>query len=92
MARLEQVLEAKKDDLSGEVFDLMVSLGDFLEFKDLMLSFKKSKQPVSSSSSSTQQESKTSGLTVGGSSGKGGGFSSGGSGGGLDLCITGKKV
>jgi uncharacterized membrane protein len=91
MARLEQILEAKKDDLSGEVFDLMVSLGDFLEFKDLMLSFKKSKQPVSSSSS-TQQESKTSGLTVGGSSGKGGGFSSGGSGGGLDLCITGKKV
>ena len=31
------------DDLSGDVFDLLMSLGDFSEFKQLMLSVKKAK-------------------------------------------------
>lgn len=70
-----------KDELSGEVFDLLLSLGDFLEFKDLMLSFKRSKAPVETRSAPSGPSGK---------SGKGGG--SGGFGGGLDLCITGKKV
>jgi hypothetical protein len=39
------------DDLSGEVFDLLITLGDFLEFKDLMLSFKRSKAESKSSKS-----------------------------------------
>lgn len=31
------------DELSGEIFDLLISLGDFLEFKDNMVSYKNAK-------------------------------------------------
>lgn len=29
------------DEISGEIFDLLVSLGDFTEFKEMMLSYKR---------------------------------------------------
>jgi hypothetical protein len=32
-----------KDELGGEVFELLTTLGEFTEFKDLMLSYKQSK-------------------------------------------------
>jgi hypothetical protein len=32
-----------QDELGGEVFELLTTLGDFTEFKDLMLSYKQSK-------------------------------------------------
>jgi uncharacterized membrane protein YgcG len=80
------------EELAGEVFDLLLSLGDFMEFKDLMLSYKRNKQGGSSSSSSSSAQptgkSNSSKGNGGGSSGKGGGEGFGG----LDLCITGKKV
>lgn len=31
------------DELSGDVFDMLLNLGEFTEFKDLMISFKQSK-------------------------------------------------
>ena len=41
------------DEISGEIFDLLLSLSDFTEFKDLMLSYKKSKLDRRSTSSLT---------------------------------------
>mmetsp|Transcript_29196 Transcript_29196/g.29545 ORF Transcript_29196/g.29545 Transcript_29196/m.29545 type:complete len:167 (+) Transcript_29196:114-614(+) len=43
MGKFEVLLSSRPDELSGEVFDLLLSLGDFNEFKQLMLSHKKAK-------------------------------------------------
>eukprot|EP00603_Paraphysomonas_imperforata_P014938 CAMPEP_0114466584 /NCGR_PEP_ID=MMETSP0104-20121206/9149_1 /TAXON_ID=37642 ORGANISM="Paraphysomonas imperforata, Strain PA2" /NCGR_SAMPLE_ID=MMETSP0104 /ASSEMBLY_ACC=CAM_ASM_000202 /LENGTH=153 /DNA_ID=CAMNT_0001639957 /DNA_START=113 /DNA_END=574 /DNA_ORIENTATION=- len=43
MRNFESQLEDRKDEISGEIFDLLLSLSDFSEFKDLMLSYKRSK-------------------------------------------------
>ena len=49
MPRVESMLASKKDELSGDVFDVMSSLGDFHEFKELMLSQKRAKNIVNPS-------------------------------------------
>ena len=67
------------DALSGEAFDLLMSLGDFMEFKDTMVAQKNMK------SSSAQDSVKASAT-----GGKGG--SSGKSSGGLDLSISGHHI
>ena len=36
------------EELSAEIFDLLMALGDFAEFKELMLSYKRQKQNVNS--------------------------------------------
>lgn len=41
-------LSSDELDGSGEVFDLLTTLGDFLEFKDNMVSYKLSKKPAAS--------------------------------------------
>jgi hypothetical protein len=38
------------DELSGEVFDLICTLGDFMEFKDTMVGHKNAKVAAASSS------------------------------------------
>jgi ADP-ribosylation factor 2-binding protein len=38
MSRLEALVVSKKDELSGDVFDVLLSMSDFEEFKDLMVS------------------------------------------------------
>jgi len=40
MRRFEKILLSRSDQLSGEVFDLLLSLADFSEFKETMLSYK----------------------------------------------------
>lgn len=40
MAQFSKLLQAHKDSLMGEVFDLLSSLGDFEAFKEIMLSYK----------------------------------------------------
>jgi hypothetical protein len=40
-------LSSDELDGSGEVFDLLTTLGDFLEFKDNMVSYKLSRKPAS---------------------------------------------
>lgn len=65
--------------MSGEAFDLLMSLGDFMEFKDTMVAQKNMK------SSSAQDSAKASAT-----GGKGG--SSGKSSGGLDLSISGHHI
>lgn len=76
------------DELSGEVFDTLLSIGDFLEFKDLMLSFKASKTPVP-----VAAPSGPSGGSKGSKNGGGGGLDLSINGkGGLDFGITGKKI
>lgn len=37
------------DEISGEIFDLLTSLADFGEFKEMMLSYKKAKSEYKSS-------------------------------------------
>jgi ADP-ribosylation factor 2-binding protein len=41
MRKFEEDIAARKDEVSGEIFDLLLSMGDFTEFKDLMLSHKR---------------------------------------------------
>jgi hypothetical protein len=36
------------DEVSGEIFDLLTSLADFAEFKELMLSYKRAKSEYKS--------------------------------------------
>ena len=44
MSRLEELVMLHKDDLDGEVFDYLVTLTDFEEFKDQMNAYKNSDQ------------------------------------------------
>jgi hypothetical protein len=37
---MDMLSNRKADELQGDVFDLLETLGDFAAFKDLMLSFK----------------------------------------------------
>ena len=48
MSKLEAYLESRKDELGGDVFDILLSMSDFEEFKDLMVAQKlaKVKKPV----------------------------------------------
>jgi hypothetical protein len=41
MQRFESLLKARQEELSSEIFDLLMALGDFDEFKDMMLSYKR---------------------------------------------------
>ncbi len=43
MERFEEMLVKRQDEIMGEIFDLILSLGDFTEFKDLILNYKKRK-------------------------------------------------
>lgn len=43
MDEFQEMLDARKDQICGDIFDLLLSLSDFQEFKDLMLSFKAEK-------------------------------------------------
>lgn len=43
MSRLEAFVASKKDELCGDVFDVLLSMSDFEEFKDLMVSQKHAK-------------------------------------------------
>jgi hypothetical protein len=41
------------DEIGGEIFDLLMSFGDFSEFKELMLSYKRAKQDSNSTQGGT---------------------------------------
>eukprot|EP01031_Cornospumella_fuschlensis_P045889 gene45889-56162_t len=41
--KMDSVLRAHKSELSGDVFDMLSSLTDFVEFKELMLQHKRNK-------------------------------------------------
>ena len=43
MEEFQEMLEDRRDQICGDIFDLLLSLSDFSEFKDLMLSFKSQK-------------------------------------------------
>jgi ADP-ribosylation factor 2-binding protein len=43
MEEFQEMLEDRSDQICGDIFDLLLSLSDFGEFKDLMLSFKAQK-------------------------------------------------
>jgi hypothetical protein len=106
MSDLESLLTRKRDELAGEVFDTLTSMGDFLEFKELMLATKNMKcgggggmggfdLAISGSGMGGGMGGGVQGLSISGSSGRGGGGRSGGGaggGGGLDLSISGKKL
>jgi len=46
MKKFETMLASRQDEIGGEMFDLLLSFGDFNEFKDLMLSYKMAKKPA----------------------------------------------
>eukprot|EP00981_Chlorochromonas_danica_P003864 scaffold732_cov192-Ochromonas_danica.AAC.3 len=69
-----------KDELSGETFDMLNTVWEFLEFKDLMLSYKRSRTTSSAVAAPTSE-----GLSISGS-----GRSAPSA--GLDLSITGKHL
>jgi ADP-ribosylation factor-like protein 2-binding protein len=107
MADLEAMLARRPDELAGEVFETLTSLGDFTEFKDLMIATKSMKArggmggAMGGGFDLSVSGSGVSGgdMAVGGMgmqglsvSGTGGGKSKGGGGGGLDLGISGKKL
>ena len=62
------MLATRQDEICGDAFDILLSCGDFAEFKDLMLSHK-------------AQAQGTVGFGAGGAAGGGGGGGGGGSGG-----------
>ncbi len=75
------------DELSGDVFETLYNLGDFLDFKDLMLSYKNSKEataPVPTASAAPVSASSGSSKSKSSNKNQGGGM--------LDLCITGKHI
>ena len=82
------------DELSGDVFDIMSSLSDFNEFKELMLSYQRSSQATKaiSSSGKCSLDLSITGKPVGASQSKVGKGKSSSGGGGLDLAISGKKI
>lgn len=51
------VSDSLTDELGGEVFELLTSLGDFTEFKDLMISHKNSKQQQQQNASNSSGSS-----------------------------------
>jgi ADP-ribosylation factor 2-binding protein len=50
MQKFQVMLDARKDELMSEVFDLLLSLGDFETFKEVMLSYKEELSQDASSS------------------------------------------
>ena len=40
MEEFNEMLENRPDEVAGDIFDLLLSLSSFSEFKDLMLSYK----------------------------------------------------
>ena len=40
MEQFNEMLENRPDEVAGDVFDLLLSLSSFSEFKELMLSYK----------------------------------------------------
>jgi ADP-ribosylation factor 2-binding protein len=53
MKRFETMLLSRQDEMDTEIFDLLLSLSDFDEFKEVMLSYKKPVKASSSSSTNT---------------------------------------
>lgn len=99
MSDLESMLARRPDDLAGEVFETLTAMGDFTEFKDLMIATKNMKTGTGAGAGGLDLS--VSGMGVGGSaapmglsglsiSGSGAGKGSGG--GGLDLSLSGKKL
>ena len=43
MNKFEEMLTKRQDEISGEIFDMLLSLGDYSEFKHMMLSHKAEK-------------------------------------------------
>jgi len=41
MARFEAMIAERPDEISGEIFEMLSSMGDFVEFKDMMVNFKR---------------------------------------------------
>mmetsp|Transcript_87725 Transcript_87725/g.171569 ORF Transcript_87725/g.171569 Transcript_87725/m.171569 type:complete len:175 (+) Transcript_87725:149-673(+) len=77
MKRFERLMSERQDSLSGEAFDLLSSLGDFLEFKDTMVAQKSMKTESSAkisttSAKPTSQSKRSEGM--------------------LDLCVSGHHV
>ena len=80
------------DELSGEIFDLLYSLGDFMEFKDVMVAQKDLKKTTQRGPKSAGGlDLSVSGTAATGRKGGGGGGGGGGSG-GLDLSIAGRQI
>ena len=40
MDRFRELLATREEEICGDVFDLLTSMGDFEEFKSIMLSFR----------------------------------------------------
>lgn len=40
MNKFEEMLAKRQEEISGEIFDMLLSLGDYAEFKQMMLSHK----------------------------------------------------
>jgi len=84
MARFEEMLSTRQDEIGGEIFDLLLSFGNFDEFKDMMLSYKRMRAPAKSLDLSVQGSS----MVGGGRGGNGGLCISGSSG----LGVTGLSI
>eukprot|EP01039_Chlorochromonas_danica_P010285 gene10285-11382_t len=80
IVKMDNILRSHKDELSGETFDMLNTVWEFLEFKDLMLSYKRSRTTSSAVAAPTSE-----GLSISGS-----GRSAPSA--GLDLSITGKHL
>mmetsp|Transcript_1762 Transcript_1762/g.1908 ORF Transcript_1762/g.1908 Transcript_1762/m.1908 type:complete len:173 (-) Transcript_1762:1440-1958(-) len=50
MSTFEGLLVNRKDEIDTEIFDLLMSLGDFSEFKELMVAHKKMKESIKNGS------------------------------------------
>lgn len=91
MSRFEEMLSSRQDEIGGEIFDLLLSFGNFDEFKEMMLSYKRMKAPGKVDDFAIQGSSMGGGR--GGGGGGGGGSVGGGmGGGGGGLCISGSGL
>lgn len=44
MRRFESILVSRQDEIGGEIFDLLLSLSDFVEFKGMMIAHRQARE------------------------------------------------
>lgn len=94
MRKFEEDVAARRDEISGEIFDLLLSMGDFAEFKDLMIATKKGIQSRRGASGPSS-EGFSLGLTgrgMEGPAGRGARTGTGSATGSLDFGISGRGI
>lgn len=93
MRKFEEDVATRRDEISGEIFDLLLSMGDFTEFKDLMIATKKGMQGRRSATGSSSEgfSLELSGRGMGAPNGRGATSATSGAA-SLDFGVSGRSI